>query len=196
MKWALTLLVLLAELLGASAAPGGRTGAVQLAGKEYVRATDWAGASDLQIRWVKREESLQAANQSHRILLKVDSREAQFNGVELRLLFPVIYRDGQAYLSRLDAQTTFQPLLAPTKISGRSVIRNICLDPGHGGKDPGNFVGAKQEKRYNLLLGKDLRAQSLKPGLKFFLTPGGENFIDLEVPPPLENRRNADFFII
>src|ERR1044071_1172388 len=72
------------------------------ANRDYVRVADWARTRGLQPRWLKREETLQLVNPSTRVTLTVDSQEAEINGVEVRLLFPAVYRDAQLYLSQLD----------------------------------------------------------------------------------------------
>src|SRR2546421_8547748 len=101
-------------------------------GREYVRGSDWVKAHNLQLRWIKREESLEVSDGSVRIGLAVDSQEAEINGVQVRLLFPILYREGQVYLSEIDARATFEPILFPMKGRPASPIKNICLDPGHG----------------------------------------------------------------
>jgi N-acetylmuramoyl-L-alanine amidase len=180
---------------GTFAAPLGRAPSFPAGGRDFVRANDWARTRGLQVRWVKREESLQIAGQSSRIGLTVDSQEADINGVQVRLLFPVIYRDGQAFVSQLDVRTTFEPILFPARNRGGAVIRNICLDPGHGGKDPGYRVGANQEKKYNLLLAEELRGQLTKAGFKVSLTRTSDSFIELPDRPDIAKRRNADLFV-
>src|SRR5437763_7850505 len=149
-----TLWLLAAVLCGreALASPPPRMSTVQIAGKGYVRARDWAEAHDFQARWIKREETIEISNPAARIVLAVDSQEAQINGVQVRLLFPAVLRENQMYVSELDLQTTFTPILFPLRSVPGPRVRNICLDPGHGGRDPGNHSGSNQEKKYNLLL--------------------------------------------
>ena len=54
----------------------------QIGGKQFVRLSDWAKAQGLEIRWLKRDETLQLGNRSAKLLLTVDSREAQLNGAQ------------------------------------------------------------------------------------------------------------------
>lgn len=164
-------------------------------GHDYVRLLDWAKANHLDLTWVKRDETLAANNSSTKLLFKMDSREAQLNGVQLLLLFPVTQRDGKILLSRLDVQTTLQPILSPPKPERGTRVRTICLDPGHGGKDPGYQVGANQEKKYALLTAQELRAQLEHAGFKVFLTRSSDSFVDLPERPALANRKGADLFI-
>src|SRR5271156_2011926 len=124
-------------LLGA----GFRADAASIAGREYLRLPDWAQANDFQIRWLKRDETLELSRRSGRLLLSVDSRQASVNGVGVWLSFPVLARNGGVYVSQLDLQTTVGPLMSPPKYPRGATIKTVCLDPGHGGKDPGFCVG-------------------------------------------------------
>jgi len=161
----------------------------------YVRLTDWARSRDFELRWLKKDETLQLTRQSARLLVTVDSNEADLNGVGIRLLFPVAIRDGMPCVSQLDAQMTLDPILsAPRPRRGTSVTR-ICLDPGHGGIDPGNRVGSHQEKTYTLLLAQELAAQLTGAGYKVTLTRDTDRFIELSERPAIAKRRSADLFI-
>src|SRR4051812_22706612 len=163
--------------------------------RDYLPVSEWARGRGLQLRWIKREETLQLVSPSARITLAVDSQEADVNGVEVRLLFPVLYRDGQAYLSQLDVRTTLDPIVSTSTSRSATIIKTICLDPGHGGRDPGNHAGPNQEKKYTLLLAQELRAQLLKAGFKVILTRTSDEFIELSDRPDIAKRRGADLFV-
>ena len=190
-------LVLAASLVLAAAAstprPGGSS--LQISGRTYLRLNDWARSADLDVRWVKRDQTLQLTNGSFRLLLTVDSREARVNGIQVWLLFPLLSRGGALYLAQLDAQTTFEPLLSPRRSRPGTSIKTICLDPGHGGKDPGNRIGSYQEKKYALLLAQEVRQQLSRVGIKTTLTRGGDEFIELPSRPEVAKRRKADLFV-
>jgi hypothetical protein len=137
MKWLICPLLLVLALHTATEAPGARRPpeAVDISGKELLPLTHWASANGLEIRWLKRDETLQLSSRSTKIVLTVDSREAQLNGTEVWLLFPVVQRNGTVYLSQLDLQTTLEPIIAPPKNRPGAAIKSVCLDPGHGGKE-------------------------------------------------------------
>jgi N-acetylmuramoyl-L-alanine amidase len=75
------------------------------------------------------------------------------------------------------------------------VIHTICLDPGHGGKDPGEKVGSTLEKTYTLLLARELACRMRAAGLLVFLTRGTDTFVGLDDRPALANRTGSDLFI-
>jgi N-acetylmuramoyl-L-alanine amidase len=168
---------------------------LRLNGREYLRLTEWAKANHLEVAWLKREETLQLSNASSKLQLTVDSREAQLNGVQLLLSFPVVQREGKLFLARSDTQSTLQPLLVSPKNPRGALLKSVCLDPGHGGKDPGNQAGSNQEKKYTLLLAQELRKQLDRAGFKVMLTRTGDSFIELPDRPALANRKGADLFV-
>lgn len=168
---------------------------VRFEGREYFRLTDLARAAGLEVRWVKRDESLQLANHSTRLLLTVDSREAQVNGIELWLSFPLLQKEGTVYLARLDAETTLRPLLALPRNASGTKVNQVCLDPGHGGKDPGFCVGSNQEKKFALLLAQEVRDQLKSAGLSVVMTRTRDTYPELPERPEFANRKKAELFV-
>lgn len=71
----------------------------------------------------------------------------------------------------------------------------ICIDPGHGGKDPGAVANGIQEKDVNLavaLLARDLlRTQ----GVEVLITRQDDSFISLQDRTDLANREKVDAFV-
>ena len=131
-------------------------------GQAYVRIADWGKTNHFEARWLKKDETLQLSNRLAKVSLTVDSREAQINGVQVWLLYPVLAQNGALCVARLDVDQTLRPLLSTPKGRAGEKIKTICLDPGHGGKDPGNHVGSNQEKQYTLLLAKEVQSQLSK----------------------------------
>ena len=168
---------------------------LRISGRDYVRVTDWAREHNLSIQWIKREEIVQVSSTHMNVRLEVHSPEAQINGIAVRLLFPLAQHADAVYLSRLDAETTFAPLLSPPKAHSRPSIKTIVVDPGHGGKDPGFRVGSNQEKRYTLLLAEELRDQLKHAGFNVSLTRTRDTFLELPERPEIARRRKADLFI-
>lgn len=176
----------------AHTAPAG-LGRVWIAGNECVRLEDWARANKLQVRFGK--EEVQLANSYFNASFSHDSRRATVNGVSIWLSDPVTFRNGSAFIPLVDISTALEPLLNPSRNSKGKKVFTICLDPGHGGKDPGNREGRQQEKTYALLLAKELSAQLSKAGFRVNLTRVSDEFVDLPARPAKAKARRADLFI-
>jgi N-acetylmuramoyl-L-alanine amidase len=192
-------LLLVAGLALAAGATGVQAvqpaGQVQISGKEYVRLADWARANGFETGWLKHDETLQLRNPNSKIIVTVDSREVDINGVQVLLCFPIAIHNGAACIAELDLQNTLQPLITPSKNQPRASLKTICLDPGHGGRDPGFETGSHQEKKYTLLLAQEVRDQLSRAGIKASLTRTTDQYIELPTRPELAKRRHADLFV-
>jgi N-acetylmuramoyl-L-alanine amidase len=194
-RWVLILYLLVSVLLAAPASlrAAPKLDRVSLGGNSYVRARDWAASRGLSADWVVRDKALRLAGGGTRIDLTLNSHEMQFNGTSVFLSHPVVGRDNGFYVSAFDMETALAPLIRPERAAGG--IRTICLDPGHGGKDPGNLEGSQQEKKYTLLLAQELRAQLTKLGFKVVLTRTKDSFVDLDDRSALAKKLGADLFV-
>ena len=179
----------------AAQAPARAAGLRKVPGQEYVRLTDWAKGRGLKVRWLKPDETLELSNPASRLVVAIDSRQAQFNAVQVWLFFPVVAQNGVIWLSRVDADLTLRPLFSPPRSPPGARIKTVCLDPGHGGRDPGNQVGANQEKRFTLLLAQEVKKQLARAGLKVVLTRSGDSYLEPPSRPAVANRHKADLFL-
>jgi len=191
--------LVLLSALGTQPAPAteaaGRVRPVEISGKHYVRLGDWAAANNFGIHWLQRDESLELINHSARLVFTKDSRDAEVNGLHVWLSYPIVLQNGAGYISELDLNTAVHPVLAPPKNWKGAQIRKIVIDPGHGGKDPGNEDGPHQEKKYTLLLAQELCDQLNHAGFNASLTRTTDTLIDLPIRPDIARRRMADLFI-
>lgn len=167
----------------------------QFNGTDYLSLATWARENKFDWRWIKRGDELQVSSKSVKARLETNSREASVDGVGVWLLFPLVHRDGNLYLAKLDADTTLGPLLSPPRNRSGNRIKSICLDPGHGGKDPGNRVGSREEKTYTLSLAYELRRQLKKAGFTVTLTRASDKYIELSDRPAAAKRHHADLFV-
>src|SRR5205823_9529944 len=110
---------------------------VRVNGKDYARLADWARTRQFALRWLKHDETVELSNSAHRLVLQIHSPEAQLDGVEVRLLFPLVQKAEVVWISQQDLASSFEPVLTPPKLKRSNPLKSICLDPGHGGKDPG-----------------------------------------------------------
>ncbi len=76
-------------------------------------------------------------------------------------------------------------------------IRKIVIDPGHGGKDPGCYVGEGIYEKDVVLKAGKLLAKRMKEkfGFEVFLTRNKDIFLSLEQRTAIANMRKADLFI-
>jgi N-acetylmuramoyl-L-alanine amidase len=161
----------------------------------YVRLNDWARANHFELHWSRAGDSVQLSNHNWRMVFPKDSREAELGDVHVCLSYPVLFRNGTAWISQMDLETALHPLLYPAKNPKGARIRNIVIDPGHGGKDPGNIVGSQQEKKYTLLLAQELAAQLRSAGFSPSLTRSTDIFVPLPDRAEIARRRGADLFV-
>jgi N-acetylmuramoyl-L-alanine amidase len=199
MRMGLRLLAVLMPLLFLSAATGNTAPrpfeTVRLNGRDCVSATQWASSKGLSVRWVHRDESLQITADSGTVFLNADAREATVNGVQVWLSHPVARSGGSLFITRADCQQTLEPILFPARNQPGKKVLTICLDPGHGGRDPGNEVGSNQEKKFTLALAQELRSQLTRAGFKVVLTRTRDTFLELGWRPDLARRKQADLFL-
>jgi N-acetylmuramoyl-L-alanine amidase len=192
------LLCLLLPMGGVTAAAetsSGKLERVQFLGRDYVRLRDWALANSFKVRWLTNDKVVQLANPFFRLVFTANSREAEINGVKIWLSFPVAVRGGMGYIGLLDLQTAVQPVVFPARSASGAKIKTIMLDPGHGGRDPGNRTGSQPEKKYTLLLAQEVRAQLKSAGLTALLTRTTDAYVDLPVRIDLARRLGADLFV-
>ena len=121
---------------------------------------------------------------------------------------PVV-RYGQAYVPR-SLESAIRRLLAgggppvvsvpprppgPTPAKARNVGR-ICVDAGHGGKDPGApSRWGLEEKTVVLAAAQELAAELRRRGFDVVMTRESDRFVDLEERPAVAARCRADVFI-
>jgi N-acetylmuramoyl-L-alanine amidase len=172
-----------------------RLKSVQISGQKYVNLQDWSAVEKLEFAWIKTGDELRLASRSAKLLFKADSQRAELNGIAILLSFPVAAQNGMAYIAQKDINETLVPLLHPQKNRKGQRIRTIALCPGHGGKDPGNEVGAHQEKKYTLLLAREVQALLAKAGLKIVLTRSGDEYVGLEERSTLTQKKGADLYV-
>lgn len=86
----------------------------------------------------------------------------------------------------------------PSKAQSKKIL--VCIDPGHGGKDPGKPKGSKSkldEKDLNLAIAKKL-GEYIKTrieGASVIYTRTTDKFVSLDDRVKIANRGKADYFI-
>ncbi len=169
------------------------TRAAFINGHAYQPLADWADANGFRIA-SRHSDEIILTNRTARLVFDKDSHTAEINGVNVALSFPVASDKGQFSIAQLDLTKTVEPLIFAPKFSGKK-ISTIVLDPGHGGKDPGNRVADRSEKTATLALAQELSSQLKASGFKVILTRKKDSFVELPVRPDIANRANADLFV-
>src|SRR5436309_5529962 len=143
-------LLLLSWLAVAASATPSPLDRVALFGNEYVRLDQWASRNGLKGAGTIRHREVRLTNSGTTLVFETDSQKLLINGVIVYLSAPIAVRNGSPYIAPVDLANTLEPLLFPPRQDRSNAL--ICLDAGHGGKDPGHLGGKEKEKKYTLLL--------------------------------------------
>ena len=125
----------------------------------------------------------------------LNSREISINGVTQWLGFAIHPQDGKILISRLDLAKVVEPMLRPEMIQGMQPVRNVVLDPGHGGYDKGALSSYGCEKDFSLDVCRRAKERLEEEGFRVFLTRDSDVFIPLEERPLVANRMANSIFV-
>jgi len=149
--------------------------------------------------WVKIGEKMRFESAYTKIELEADKRDTVFNGRRVLLGEPAAFYGSSLYISRIDSEKLFAPLLNPDGAYSPPVpvVRVIAIDPGHGGQDTGtqNKALKLNEKTFTLDVGLRLRALLQKEGYKVVMTRTDDRYIPLPDRAEIANKAGADLFI-
>jgi N-acetylmuramoyl-L-alanine amidase len=164
-----------------------------MAGQEYVSLQDWAERH--QFQFTRREEEIRLTNRWARLAFKLSSQRVELNGITVFLAFPVALHQGVISIAQRDLDRSLSPILFPPKNSSNQRIKTVALSAGHGGKDCGYQFAGEQEKKYTLLLAKELEKLVARAGLKPVLIRSSDSFVELEDRPRLAKKAKADLYL-
>lgn len=88
-----------------------------------------------------------------------------------------------------------KPVVRKNAPAGSREVKNIVIDPGHGGKDPGAIGLISNEKDIVLAVSKLLEKELVAMGFNVKLTRSTDKFIQLSERPQIANKWNGDLFI-
>lgn len=188
------MLVLAPFLLGGPAFSASLT-TVRINNRDYVRAADWARLRGFKLQRNASSRDVILTNGSDRFDLKVDSSRIEHNGIALWLSFPVVVATGQVMVSNQDLRGVLDALIHPRRQPRTGSVRTICLDPGHGGKEPGQKLGSRLEKTYTLSLAQEVRSRLVQQGYKVVLTRRDDSYVDHPERTAIAKRAGADLFV-
>jgi len=130
------------------------------------------------------------------LLLRMGSRQARWNDLDLRLGFGPPLINGQPYIHALDLEKIVQPLIEgfPAHPVTSPVV---VLDPGHGGADSGalNLFTRHHEEEYTLDWALRLRRLLSAEGFQVYLTRSADVDVSLSDRVAFAAAHKADLFL-
>lgn len=130
------------------------------------------------------------------LVFEADSRRLLFNDVLIHLNGPVGGPRDRWRMDAVDAETTVDALLRPSRVLPERPTRVIVLDPGHGGDDLG-AVGVRnvQEKRVVLDIARRVRDKLDADSFRVYLTRDDDITMGLSERVARANALGADLFV-
>jgi N-acetylmuramoyl-L-alanine amidase len=168
---------------------------VPLHGIRYVSLKKWAELKGFTFKWQPRAEDAVVSSKWSTLAFELNSRRVVINGVSVSLSALVVAHENSVLIGEKDIPTVLDPILYPPKLPKGKKIRAIVIAPGHGGKDPGYLFNNQQEKKYTLLLAKEIKTALAPTHLKIITTRDTDEFISLEDQASRANRAGADLFL-
>lgn len=176
-------------------AASGNARAIHPLGREYLPLKDCAERWQLDLRWIKKDDELRATNKLTSVEFKLNSQRAEINGVTAFLSFPIIAQNGEPFIASQDVDHLLTPILRPPRSKSGVRIKTVALCPGHGGRDPGFQVGADPEKKYTLLLAKEVQRRLVAAGFKVVMLRDSDRTVSHEDRTLAAKRRHADVYV-
>jgi N-acetylmuramoyl-L-alanine amidase len=140
-------------------------------------------------------KKVRLGNGRNELEARLNSREMMVNGVRNWLSFPVMEKDGNLLISRVDLAKTLEPQLRPQMIPNLGKVQTIVLDPGHGGYDKGACSGYGCEKDFTLDVARQLRPLLKTKGFKVVMTRESDVFVPLELRARIANAQKDSIFV-
>lgn len=164
-------------------------------GRDYVRIDEIAQFYDLP-RGVSPHDKMLFLNRGKKSLkLTQDSRQIQLNGVNYWLSFPVIQRDGDYWISRMDLGKTIEPAFRPEMVQDLHGFTTVILDAGHGGHDRGAIGPYEVEKNFTLDVARRVRNELQRAGLRVIMTRNNDTFVELHDRANIANSKLNSIFV-
>ena len=173
--------------------------AFKLNGNSYIEARSFFARFGLKATWVERGKTMRLQSSVARIEIEDNKRDVAMNGLRVLMGEPAVERDGALYISRIDAEKLFLPLLSPSSVASPAApaLRVIVIDAGHGGEDTGtqNKTFKLDEKAFTLDVAMRLRTLLIQQGYKVVMTRTDDRYIGLPRRAEIANQAGADLFI-
>lgn len=161
----------------------------------YTDLVAWGRARGFHARSIAGSDELRLTNKAVALVFKANSKKLVFDKLDVRLSQPVRRAGDSFQIANRDIETVLAPLIQPPRRPANHPVRTIAINAGHGGKDPGNVEGKRQEKYYTLLVAGELRRRLERAGLRVIMVRQSDKFIDLEERPATATRLKADLYV-
>ena len=168
---------------------------VKIRGREYLTVDNIARFYGLPAGVAPIEKRIRLDNGTNSIELQLDSREVMINGARNWLCFPVMEKEGQYLVSRVDLAKTLEPQLRPQMIPNLGQFKTVVLDPGHGGYDRGAISPYGYEKDFALDVARQIKPLLEAKGLKVKMTRDRDVFVPLELRARIANATRDSIFV-
>jgi len=187
-------LVAFFALVGVSLA-GSEWQIVKVGGREYLTVDNVARFYGLPSGVEPVEKRIRLDNGKNSLEVQLDSREILINGARTWLCFPVLEKDGQYLISRVDLSKTIEPQLRPQMIPNLGALKTVVLDPGHGGFDRGAISAYGYEKDFALDVARGIKPILEAKGLEVKMTRNSDVFVPLELRARIANATRDSIFV-
>ncbi len=186
---------LLAFLMASLPALSASLKTVRVQNRDYARLDDWARLRGFKTHRKPASRDVIVTNSANRIELRIDGSRIEFNDVALWLSFPVRLANGEVLVSEMDLRGVLDSLAQPKRLPQGKTVRTVCLDAGHGGKEPGQKSGSRLEKTYTLRLANEVRNRLVQQGYNVVLTRRDDSYVDHPDRTAIAKRVGADLFV-
>ncbi len=152
-------------------------------------------AGQLPVIEKKKEEIKTAAKTETKESAAEKEEEIEEVGGEFFEQIPGSNLPAPTVINKLDTSKKNLPFV-PIDLKKENVLR-VCIDAGHGGKDPGaNYRGSAREKELNLIVAKELEKLLKKnKKIQIKMTRDKDVFIPLGTRAKIANDFKADVFV-
>ena len=168
---------------------------VSINNRDYLSLVNVAKFYQLQIEQNPVDHRCTLADSRVRFETCANPREVYINGAKQWLAFPLLFQNGETFISRMDLAKAVEPCLRPTMIGNLSPFHTVVLDAGHGGQDNGSRSLSGSEKEYTFDVIKGLQKSLEAKGFNVVLTRNDDVYLPLETRADLANHAQDSIFV-
>lgn len=111
---------------------------------------------------------------------EIGSRDLLINNIRIGQHFPLLEKDGQVLVSRLDLVKTIEPVIRPSYIGSGRKFKTVVIDPAFGGTEQGAKGILGSEKEYTLTYAKAIGKALGERGFGVIYTREDDSTVSLD----------------